>query len=126
MVCRMYKALAAFAISGTATSIATLLLDLKVNKTERRAGVYGMMAVPERDKDDKKPWQANANDTGAEHDRDFSMGGALWDGDRKGITKAWKANRTLDMNDFGYAVPEGQSTYGGGRGESLEISRAHL
>lgn len=122
----MYKALAAFAVIGTASSIATLFLDLNVNKRERRAGTYGMMAVPERDRDEKSPWQASVNDMDAAHDSNASSGGALWDGDRKGITRAWKANRTLDVNDFGYAVPEGQTTYGGGRGESMEISRAHL
>lgn len=126
MVCRMYKALAAFAVIGTGASIATLLLDLDVNRKERRAGMYGMMAMPERDRDDKTPWQVNVKDAGVAHDSDAGMGGALWDGDRSGITRAWKANRTLDVNDFGYAVPEGQSTYGGGRGESMEISRAHF
>lgn len=124
MVCRMYKALAAFAVTGTATGIATLLLDLHVNSRERRAGAYGMMAVP--DKDDNSPWQKDVNETGTAHDGNASMGGALWDGDKQGITRAWKANKTLDVNDFGYAIPEGQSTYGGGRGESLDIARAHL
>ena len=122
----MYKALAAFAVTGTAATIGTLLLDLSVNRTERRAGVYGMMAMPERDRDDKSLWQEHLDDLGAAHDGDAGARGALWDGDQRGITRAWKANRTLDADDFGYAAPEGQTTYGGGRGESMEISRVHL
>ena len=122
----MYKALAAFAIAGTASSIGTLLLDLSVNKRERRAGIYGMMAMPDKDRDDKSPWRDANNDVGAGREGIAGAGGALWDGDQRGITRAWKANRTLDLGDFGYAVPEGQTTYGGGRGESMEISRAHL
>ena len=126
MVCRMYKALAAFAVTGTASSIGTLVLDLSVNRREKRAGVYGMMAMPDRDRDDKNLWRDTVNDVGVGHGADAGVGGALWDGDQRGITRAWKANRTLDVGDFGYAIPEGQTTYGGGRGESMEISRAHL
>ena len=126
MVCRMYKALAAFAVTGTAASIGALLLDLSVNKSERSAGVYGMMQLPDKDRDDKTPWRDNVTDLGAARDGDALSRGALWDGDQKGITRAWRANKTLDVGDFGYAAPEGQTTYGGGRGESMEISRAHL
>ena len=126
MVCRMYKALAAFAVTGTASSIGALFLDLSVNRSERRAGVYGMMQAPERDRDSKTPWRDTVADLGAVRDGDAMSRGALWDGDQRGITKAWRANKTLDVGDFGYAVPEGQTTYGGGRGESMELSRAHL
>ncbi len=122
----MYKALAAFAVTGTAASIGALFLDLNVNRSERRAGVYGMMHIPEKDRDGKIPSRENVTDLGTAHDGDAISRGALWDGDQRGITRAWRANKTLDVGDFGYAVPEGQTTYGGGRGESMEISRAHL
>ena len=82
--------------------------------------------MPDKDRDDKSPWRDTVKDVGAGHEGNAGAGGALWDDDQRGITRAWKANRTLDVGDFGYAVPEGQTTYGGGRGESMEISRAHL
>ena len=47
--------------------------------------------------------------------------GALWDGEQKGLTRPWKATRTLEVKDFGYAVPEGQTTYAGERGASMDI-----
>ena len=124
MVCRMYKALAAFAVTGTAASLGALLLDLSVTKNERRAGVYGMMAMPDRD--DKHPWREGIDDVGRAHDADAGAGGALWDGDQRGLTRPWKAQKTMDVDDFQYAIPEGQHSYAGGRGESMEISRAHL
>ena len=48
-------------------------------------------------------------------------GGALWDSDQKGFTRAWTATRTLEVTDFGYSVPEEQTTYAGDRGPSMDI-----
>lgn len=48
-------------------------------------------------------------------------GGALWDGEQRGLTRPWKAMRTLEAKDFGYSVPEGQTTYDGERGPSMDI-----
>lgn len=47
--------------------------------------------------------------------------GALWDGDSRGLTRPWKASRTIEVEDFGYKVPEEQTTYAGERGTSMDI-----
>ena len=134
----MYKALAAFAVTGTAATLGAAFLDWKVWRGDGRGtGGYGMMRLPgESKKRGESPPQSDgavnrehgfvttvsSTTTGGDDQRADLRGGALWDSDQRGLTRPWKAMRTMEMKDFGYAVPEGQTSYAGDRGPSMDIA----
>lgn len=115
MVCRLYKALAAFSVTGTAASWAAVALDVMVSKREKKSGVYDRMDGL----DDKRAWEAR---TQGQEDAAFTTSGALWDGDQSGLTRPWKSQRTIELDDFGYEAPQEQTTYGNIRGHSMDIA----
>lgn len=57
MICRIYKALFSFTVTGLITAVAAVWLDLRVRRTQTRSGVYNRMGAD------------------AARTRDFKMGG---------------------------------------------------
>ena len=113
MVCRFYKALTAFSVTGTFSTILALLLDVHVQRKSRARGKYNQML------DIKAPTNVRSSSpfhdaVGAEH------GG-------HDVQRPYRTQRTFQAEQFGYSQPEEQTTYGGGGGGDLgfETGRAH-
>jgi len=124
MICRIYKALFSFTVTGFVSALAAVWLDVKVRRTQVRRGVYNQMGDP------------RLSSRG-----DIKMGGlgglvnhaAPIDGQTVGIEPyrnegheaaqqerfynpeaRWKNQKTMRAEDFGYAAPAEQTTYDAG------------
>jgi len=114
MVCRMYKALATFAITGTVSTILALLLDIRTQRKVRRLGTYDPMGEDEtlasvhaskrpfgkefRDGDDAKPLRMK-------EDRQP-------EGDELHVGE-YKIQQPIRAQHFGYSAPAEQTNYAG-------------
>ena len=120
MVCRIYKALFAFALLGFVSTVGALALDIIVYRRHTRLGVYNpMQDIPENkrristyDPRTSSPFGSRALDTdgaghhGAYSDRDYATSAADL-GNHATATAVKEAPQRPD----GYAVPEGQFGY---------------
>ncbi|KAG8532710.1 uncharacterized protein KY384_002587 [Bacidia gigantensis] len=110
MVCRLYKALTAFAVTGSAATIGALGLDLKIKREGKDRGVYDQMPgdvkapavlVNEMGTDGFEPQQARY--IGEGHERRSHEG-----------AQAYKVQKPIEAKQFGYEAPSEQTSYGGG------------
>lgn len=113
MVCRFYKALTAFSVTGTLSTILALLLDVHVQRKSRARGKYNQML------DIKAP--TNVRSSSPFHDTVGAENGG------HDVQRPYRTQRTFQAEQFGYSQPEEQTTYGGGGGGDLgvETGRAH-
>ena len=120
MVCRLYKALTAFAVTGTLSSMLALLLDLSVQRKGAQLGKYNQML------DVKNPSHLRANSP-------FEASSMNLSGHEEGVPeilvrgpshdsqRPYKVQRPIEAQKFGYSHPEEQTSYGGG-GASGDIA----
>jgi len=115
MVCRLYKALTAFTVTGLACSLVALGLDLRTHRRVTQLGKYNQML-------DIKAPKGNMRSSSP-----FHMGGDEWEtgfGDGKvgGNTvrepshdgaRPYKVQKPIEAQQFGYAAPVEQTSYGG-------------
>ena len=125
MVCRLYKALTAFAVTGAASSIGAALLDVAVLRKSKDRGFYNQM-------DDSKIQVTGTAGAGAakddEHHRRGSKGAAFeaqelhmfghhgegWERRSHEGARAYKLQKPIEAKQFGYEMPSEQTTYAGG------------
>ncbi|MCJ1229155.1 hypothetical protein MMC12_005820 [Toensbergia leucococca] len=103
MVCRLYKALTAFAITGLTTTLCAVLLDLRTYRLTTHRGKYNPMM------DIKHPFPISSPSN--PHDpyqppRDIPEFSHE-------ITKPYKVQQTIEVQQFGYSAPSEQTTYDG-------------
>ena len=112
MVCRLYKAVTAFAVTGAFTTILALLLDVRVQRRSTQLGKYNQML------DVKGPSNARSTVNLNEHEEvpEIYVRGPSHD-----LQRPYKAQRPIEVQKFGYSHPEEQTSYGGG-GASGDIA----
>ena len=120
-VCRLYKALTAFTVTGTFATILALLLDVRVERQSMARGKYNHML------DIKGPTHLRSSSP---------FGGQSEGGEVPTINvrapssdaqRPYKVQRPIEARNFGYAQPEDQTSYGGGGDGDLgyESGREH-
>jgi len=113
MICRLYKAVTAFTVTGTFTTILALLLDMRVQRNSTKLGRYNQML------DVKNP--ANARSTGNLNEQEDGVPEIHVRGPSHDIQRPYKVQRPIEAQRFGYSHPEEQTSYGGG-GASGDIA----
>ncbi|SLM36993.1 hypothetical protein LPUS_06713 [Lasallia pustulata] len=111
MVCRIYKALTAFAFTGMITTLLLLLLDIRTHRALTHAGTYN----PMHDRDMKASSSfalagaraSSSSDPFSHRDEDLEHD----------IATPYKVRHTIAAEQFGYSAPTEQTTYGGGGGD---------
>lgn len=135
MVCRLYKALTAFAVTGAASSLAAALLDVAVLRKSRDRGFYNQMddskiqvaragagvgvgvgaAAREHHADDD---QRRRGSKGAAFEAQelqmFGHHGEGWERRSHEGARAYKLQKPIEAKQFGYEMPSEQTTYAGG------------
>ena len=106
MICRMYKALAAFAVCGTVATCSALALDVSVRQKMRRRGVYDSVGAPV-----KTPVIRIGE--GNSEGRDLQGLGDGWDRTDYEGDRSHQVQRPVGTKQFGYDAPSEQTHYGG-------------
>ncbi|KAL9118440.1 MAG: hypothetical protein Q9187_005015 [Circinaria calcarea] len=102
MVCRLYKALTAFTVTGMLSSVLSLLLDVRVNRKVASRGTYNSM------QDIKAPPNLTPD---VLHE---SYGQASLEfPESSHVKKPYKVQRPIEAQDFGYSAPSEQTSYDG-------------
>ena len=111
MVCRLYKALAAFAVVGAATTLGALGLDLTVQRKGKARGVYNQMGG------DVKTPVINVREVGSDGFEGRSLRNFGEGHERRSHEGAqvYKVQRPIEARQFGYEAPTEQTSYGGGQ-----------
>ena len=118
MICQTYKALFSFAIIGTISAIAQVVLDFRVRHQQTRQGAYDKMVDPVSKR-------ANPHESG---DLKFAGGGNITDiamepyrnhnldlRESNPYGRSSSANREdISMQRFGYGAPTEQFSYDAG------------
>lgn len=119
MVCRLYKALTAFTVTGLASTLIALGLDVRTHKQATKLGKYNQMLdikAPNGAVRSSSPFHASGN----EWDTGFGDGGMGGNGVRAlshDGARPYKVQKPIEAQQFGYAAPSEQTSYGGGGGE---------
>ena len=108
MVCRLYKALAAFAVTGCATSLGAVFLDLRVRKGMKERGMYNQMT------DFKAPVEGTRRESEPAHDKREDEWETLSRGASHDGTRPYRMQRPIEARQFGYEAPSEQTSYSGG------------
>lgn len=124
MICRLYKALFSFTVTGFVSALAAAWLDAKVRRNQVRRGVYNQMVDPRfSKKNDIKMGGLGGfvNHAAPAYDRSVGVepyrneGSEPLPEERPSESKLpWKSQQTMKAEDFGYAAPSEQTTYDGG------------
>ncbi|CAF9902911.1 MAG: hypothetical protein ALECFALPRED_000066 [Alectoria fallacina] len=144
MVCRLYKALTAFTVTGLVSTLLALALDLRVHKYSTLLGSYNQMLDIKAPTDlrSSSPFHGGAEGFEPAHRRESSpyhTGGLETTYDQRrdpspyeseGIETAYshrrdpshdaarpyKVQKPIEAQQFGYSAPSEQTSYGGGGG----------
>ena len=108
MVCRLYKALTSFAVTGAAAAIGSVLLDLSVRRKAKQRGAYNQMM------DVKIPIVRGGEEGGAKSRDPRSNHGEGWDRRSHDGARAYKVQKPIKATQFGYELPIEQTKYEGG------------
>ena len=105
MICRMYKALTAFAACGFVATICALILDVSVKRKSRERGAYNSMGG------EKKTIGIRQSEPhmGGHELRDF---GESWERRSHEGARTYKVQRPIEAKQFGYDAPLEQTSYG--------------
>lgn len=131
MVCRLYKALTAFAVTGAASSIGAALLDVGVLRKSRDRGFYNQMddskiqvagvragagagAAREHHADDDRRRGSKGAAFEAQELQMFGQHGEGWERRSHEGARAYKLQKPIEAKHFGYEMPSEQTTYAGG------------
>ncbi|MCJ1449635.1 MAG: hypothetical protein MMC23_010157 [Stictis urceolatum] len=113
MVCRLYKALETFSITGLLCTAASLALDLHTIRKDRHRGVYNPMGDlnikrghPQHSENDDFSHELNPQDLG----RDVSIDVAHPEYSH-GRGSYRTQPQPIDVSKFGYAAPSEQTSY---------------
>ena len=118
MICRLYKALTAFAVTGTFSTMLALALDVRVERQTKARGKYNQMLDIKRPTNlrSSSPFgQANGSEVPAINVRAPSSD----------AQRPYKVQRPIEARNFGYAQPEEQTSYGGGGDLGYGSGREH-
>lgn len=111
MVCRLFKALTAFAVTGAASAIGCVILDLALVRKSKERGVYNQMA------DRKVQITVQEEEVGrSELDgepRPDTKFGEGWDRRSHEGARQYKIQKPIEAKQFGYEAPSQQTSYGG-------------
>jgi len=132
MVCRIYKAVETFTITGFAATAASLALDLYIMRKTRERGVYNQMGDEKRGRPRHHPHHSR-HDTVDE----FSMRDQA--GEEAGFRapsiefpeymheakRPYKPRREMSAERFGYQRPEEQTSYEGAAARMLDRQFDH-
>jgi len=116
MVCRLYKSMTAFTVTGAFTTILALLLDMRIQRKANQLGRYNPML------DVKGPGNARSNSPfGASTanlnvQEDGVVPHILVKAPSHDLQRPYKVQRPIEAGKFGYSQPEEQTSYGGGGG----------
>lgn len=114
MVCRLYKALTAFTITALASSLIAIALDFRTHRKATQLGKYNQMLdikAPNGGVRSSSPFH-----TGNEWDTGFGDGGNSGNGARAAShdgARPYKVQKPIEAQQFGYAAPSEQTSYGG-------------
>lgn len=109
MVCRLYKALTAFTVTGAVATVSALALDIRVQRSSTQLGKYNQML------DVKAP--TNVRSSSPFHSgEDEAVPEIHVRGPSQDIQRPYNVQRPMDTQRFGYSAPEEQTSYGGGGG----------
>lgn len=118
MVCRLYKALTAFAVTGAASSMAAALLDWRVLRKSKDRGFYDQMddsklqvAAAKHAPDDRRGSKGAFE---AQELQMFGHHGEGWERRSHEGARAYKLQKPIEAKQFGYEMPSEQTTYAGG------------
>lgn len=104
MVCRLYKALTAFTVIGTLSTLLALLLDVRTHRQSLKLGSYGQML------DIKGPKDVNGSSP-------LHMQNLHEEREGEGVGRGqYKVQRPIEAPSLGYAAPSEQTSYSAGGG----------
>ena len=116
MVCRLYKSVTAFTVTGVLSTIAALLLDLRIHRSATQLGKYNQMLDVKGPADVRSTSPYPMGAYGGEDVPAITVRGPSHD-----IQRPYTAQRPYEAEKFGYSHPEEQTSYGGG-GASGDIA----
>lgn len=120
MVCRLYKALTAFTVTGTFATILALLLDVRVERQSMARGKYNHML------DIKGPTHLRSSSPFGGQNEGGEVPTINVRAPSSDAQRPYKVQRPIEARNFGYAQPEDQTSYGGGDGDlGYESGREH-
>ena len=106
-ICRMYKALTAFAVCGALTTIISLFLDVQVGRRSKARGVYNQMG-------DVKPPIVRLVNPDGEGTPDLRTHGEGWERRSHDGAAPYKVQKPIEAKHFQYEQPSEQNSYAGG------------
>lgn len=109
MVCRIYKALTAFATVGMLATMFALVLDIRAHLQQNNRGTYDTMG-------NSKPIPGLHPGLHSENYREPSLEFPEYSHEAK---KPYKAQRPIEAQRFGYSAPSEQTAYDGYGGTQL-------
>ena len=142
MVCRLYKSLTAFTVTGLVSTLLALALDLHVQRSSTQLGSYNQMLDIKAPTDlrSSSPFHGGAEGFEPAHGRErspYHTGGleASYDQRRDpspyegadtayshrrdpshDLARPYKVQKPIEAQQFGYSTPSEQTSYGGGGG----------
>jgi len=123
MVCRIYKALEAFTITGLLATAGSLVLDFYTIRKSAARGIYNTMGDAKQpghtrgiDSTDDFSTAIHAGETSANY-REPSLEFPEYSHE---ASKPYKAQRTMESQNFGYNQPSEQTSYGGAGGHAMD------
>ncbi|KAL8738295.1 MAG: hypothetical protein Q9181_000884 [Wetmoreana brouardii] len=105
MVCRLYKACTAFAVTGLLTTLLALLLDIRVYRKSTQRGRYNKMYEPSNVKR-----SSPTSSTPMPQYESYSSSRADETGDL-GEQRPYKVREEIEVRHFGYQAPSEQTKY---------------
>ncbi|CAF9907282.1 MAG: hypothetical protein HETSPECPRED_007089 [Heterodermia speciosa] len=144
MVCRLFKALTAFAVTGTLATALLTLLDFRTHRLNIASGAYNPMLdikhpIPRssspfpndswdsrtgatdhrQDPYVSQPYSADsysASGLTAEHDDDVVLRSPEHNSTSHELARPYKVQKPIEAQQFGYQAPSEQTTYDGAGG----------
>jgi len=123
MVCRLYKSLTAFTVTGAFTTILALALDMRIQRNSTQLGKYNQMLdvkVPTNVRS-TSPFGASVGNLNEQEDGvvpKIHVRSPSHD-----LQRPYKVQRPMEAGRFGYSHPEEQTSYGGGGGSGDIVDR---
>lgn len=121
MVCRLYKSVTAFTVTGAFTTILALVLDMRIQRNSTQLGKYNPMLDVKGPTNVRSSSPFGASVANLNEQEEGVVPEIRVKGPSHDLQRPYKVQKPIEAGRFGYSQPEEQTSYGGG-GDSGDIA----
>jgi len=116
MVCRLYKSVTAFTVTGAFTTILALVLDMRIQRNSTQLGKYNPMLDVKGPTNVRSSSPFGASVANLHEQEEGVVPEIRVKGPSHDLQRPYKVQKPIEAGRFGYSHPEEQTSYGGGGG----------